>query len=43
MTIRKRKGEEEEDNHDDIDEVNNDKDTPSKSTENMDNKIAKTI
>ena len=43
MIIRKRKDEEDNDNHDDIDEVNNDKDTPSKSTENMDNKIAKMI
>ena len=43
MIIRKRKDEEDDGNHDDIDEVNNDKDTPSKSTENMDNKTAKTI
>lgn len=43
MIIRKRKDEEDDDIHDDIDEINNNKDTPSKSTENMDNKIAKTI
>jgi hypothetical protein len=43
MMIRKRKDEEEDDNHDEISEVNNDKDTPSKSTENMDTKIAKMI
>ena len=43
MMIRKRKDKEEEDNHDDIDGVNDDKDTPSKSTEKRDNKIVKTI
>jgi hypothetical protein len=40
MMIRKRK-DEDDDNHDEMCEVNNDKDTPSKSTENMDTKIAK--
>lgn len=43
MIIRKGKDEEDDGNHGDIDEVNNDKDTPSKSNENMDTKIAKTI
>ena len=43
MIIRKRKDEEDDDNHDEIGEVNNDKDTPSKSTENMDTKIARMI
>jgi hypothetical protein len=41
--IRKRKDEEDDANQDDINNVNNDKDTPSKNTENMDTKIAKTI
>ena len=43
MMIRKRIGEEDDVNHDEICEVNNDKDTPSKSTENIDTKIARMI
>ena len=42
MMMRKRK-DEDDDNHDEISEVNNDEDTPSKSTENMDTRIAKMI
>ena len=41
--ITKRKDEEEDDNHNDTSEVNKDEDTPSKSTENKDTKIAETI
>jgi hypothetical protein len=43
MMIRKRKDEEDNVNQDDMSNVNNDKDTPSKNTENMDTKIAKMI
>ena len=41
--ITKRKDEEEDDNLDDTSEVNKDEDTPSKSTENKDTKIAETM
>jgi hypothetical protein len=41
MMIRKRKDEEDDVNHDEIGEVNNDKDILSKITENMRTKIAK--
>ena len=41
--IRKRKDEEVDVSQDDISNVNNDKDTPSKNTENMDTKIGKVI
>ena len=40
---RKRKDEEDNVNQDDISNVNNNKDTPSKNTENMDTKIVKMI
>ncbi len=43
MMIRKRIDEEDDVNHDEISKVNNDKDSPSKSTENMDTKIVKMI
>jgi hypothetical protein len=39
--IRKRKDEEDDVNQDDTSNVNNDKDTPSKNTENMDPKLQK--
>jgi hypothetical protein len=41
--IRKRKDKEDDLNQDDISNVNNDKDAPSKNTENMDTKVAKMI